>query len=282
VWGTIGYFIVVVAVPPLLHAMRALLGVEVEAGGPSEPGLEWMFYVAAVLTVLGALTSLGLPKRAALAVKAERGDFRALLAEPAFVRLLIFNTGIQLCLHGPMVLFPLYVRSRGGSMTDLSYLWVCMLVLEVPLIFASGKLFARFGVTQVMIAAAAAGGARWTICALTPSLMYVYPVQALHALVVTGLGVGTAMHAERIVPPRLRSTAQSSVVMVGASIGGVLSTILGGYVVDHAGVDTLFLVGGLGGLGWAVWARHLLRHDHHHQPHHQRAASNPEPGSLST
>ena len=259
VWGTIGYFIVVVSAPILLARARGLL--DIKAGvpnGPSEPGLELLFYLAAACLLVAVIGLVFLPKHAGLSAQAQRGDLRALLAEPAFTRVLLFSTGIQFFLHGPMQLFPLYVRSRGGTMTDLSHLWICMVLLEVPLIFGSSWLFARFGVTRMMLVAAAGGGVRWVVCALVPTLAGVYPVQALHALVVTGLNVGTALYVERIVPARLRSTAQSTVVMVGSSVGGVLSTTLGGFVVDRWGVDVLFLVGGAGALSWVLVAGRLL------------------------
>jgi PPP family 3-phenylpropionic acid transporter len=258
VWGTIGYFIVVVAAPPLLHAVRAPLGVEARSGGPSEPGLELVFYAAALLSLLGAGAALGLPRSEALMVSARRGDLRALLAEPAFLRVLAFNTGIQLFLTGPMTLFPLYVRSRGGSMTDLSHMWICMLLLEVPLIFLSGRLFERLGTARAMTLAGAAGGVRWTVCALVPSLGYAYPLQALHALVVTGISLGVAMHVEKIAPPQLRSSAQSIVVMVGSSVGGGLSSALGGVIVQRFGVDALYGAFGLGALAFTAWSRRAL------------------------
>jgi MFS family permease len=210
--------------------------------------------------VMAAWVAMSFPKHDGLSVQAQRGDLRALLGEPAFVRVLIYSIGIQFFIHGPMQLFPLYVRSRGGSMTDLSHLWVCMVALEVPLIFGSGRLFARFGVRRMMLVASAAQGVRWLACALVPTLAGVYALQTLHALVVTGLNVGTALYVEQIVPARLRSTAQSTVVMVGMSIGGVLSTTLGGVIVDRAGIDPLFLAGGLGALGWVAVGRRMLTH----------------------
>jgi PPP family 3-phenylpropionic acid transporter len=193
-------------------------------------------------------------------VRAQRGDLRALLALPAFLRVLVFTAGIQLFIQGPLVLFPLYVRSRGGHMQDVSHMWIWMLLLEVPLIFGSSRLFDRFGVTRVMIVAAVGGSLRWIACAAAPSLAYAYPVQLLHALVVTGLGVGTALHVEQIVPGRLRSTAQALTVMVGSSLGGMLSSVLCGAALDRFGVDPVYLAGGAGGLVWALaWSRPLVR-----------------------
>ena len=261
VWGTVGYLLVVVSAPRLLAMLRESGSVTAAAGpphGPSEPGAPLMFYVAAACCLVAAVCAALLPDRAGLALQARRGDVRALLAEGPFVRVLVFTTGIQLFLHGPMQLFPLYVRSRGGTMTDLSNLWICMALLEIPLIFGSSRLFSTFGVTRMMLLASAGGGVRWLVCSLVPVLSGVYAVQALHALVVTGLNVGTALYVEQIVPERLRSTAQSTVVMVGSSVGGVLSSVIGGAVVDRFGVDTLFFIGGTGALAW-VWAgRHLL------------------------
>lgn len=262
VWGTIGYFIVVVGAPWLLGQLRAALGIPVTPGGPSEPGLELLFYLAASCSLCAALFAAWLPKHAGLSMKAEPGALRALLRERPFIRVLIFAIGIQFFLHGPMQLFPLYVRSRGGSMTDLSRMWICMVLLEVPLIFGSGWLFARVGVARMMLIASAGGGVRWLLCALVPTLSGVYVIQALHALVVTGLNVGTALYVEEIVPPRLRSTAQSMVVMVGSSIGGVLSATLGGFVVERLGVDALFFAGGVGAIAWVLVGGRMLAHHH--------------------
>jgi PPP family 3-phenylpropionic acid transporter len=258
VWGTLGYLAVVVSAPLILARLRDAHGIELVEGGPSQPGLELMFYVAAALTLVGALATALLPRTSALSVRAERGDLRALLANRPYVRVLLFNIGVHFFMHGPMTLLPLYVRSRGGSMTDLSHMWICMLLLEIPLIFGSSALFARFGVGRMMLIASVAGGLRWVACGLAPSLSYVYPVQAAHALVVTGLNVGSALYVEQLVPARLRSTAQSTLVMVGSSVGGMLSTMLGGLIVDHAGVNTLYLGAGLGALAFTAYGQRLI------------------------
>jgi MFS transporter, PPP family, 3-phenylpropionic acid transporter len=260
VWGTVGYLLLIVVSPSWLQAQRDALGLRVVPGGPSEPGLELLFYLAAALSVGAAITALGLRGPPSLSLRAQRGDLRALLALPAFVRVLVFSAGIQLFIQGPLVLFPLYVRARGGDMSDVSHMWIWMLLLEVPMIFGSGWLFERFGVTRVMIVAAVGGSMRWIACACAPSLALAYPVQLLHALVVTGLGVGTALHVEQIIPGRLRSTGQALVVMVGSSLGGMLSSVLCGAALDQFGVDAVYLVAGAGGTLWALaWWRPLVR-----------------------
>ena len=260
-WGTLGYLLTVVTTPIAARLWREAHGVPVIAGGPSEPGLEVMFYLAALLSLAGAAFALGIRSDGAVAQRAARGDFRLLLANAAFVRVLVFTVGIQLFVSAPMLFFPLYVRARGGSVSDVSHMWIWMLLLEAPLIFVSGRLFERFGVARMITAAAAGGGLRWLVCACLPSLTFVYPMQLFHALLVTGLGVGTSLYVERVVPGRLRSTGQALVVMVGASIGGVASSTLGGAIVDRFGVDPLYFGYGAGAMLWsAAWWR-ALEHD---------------------
>jgi MFS family permease len=160
-----------------------------------------------------------------------------------------------------MQFFPIYVRSRGGTVSDVSQMWIWMLLFEAPLVFMSGRLFARFGVARVMTTAAAAGGLRWLICACLPSLTFAYPVQIVHALVVTGIGVGTSLYVEQVVPGRLRATAQALAVMMGSSIGGVASAAIGGAIMDRYGINPLYFGYGAGALLWSLSWWRVLGHD---------------------
>lgn len=253
VWGTVGYLISVVSMPHLLDALQASQGLVAEPGGPSEPGLHYAFLIATALIWLAVPFAIGLPQTDGLGARAERGEYRTLLREPTYLRLLAFNFGGYFFLHGPMVLFPVYVRARGGDMGDLSRLWVWMLMLEIPLVALSGRVFERLGPRRMIALAVGAGGLRWMVCAASAELAPVYPFQLLHALVITGLIVGCALYVERLIPERLRSTAQSGLTMTSA-LGGILSSTLGGALLDRAGVDALYWAGGVGAALWAVAA----------------------------
>jgi PPP family 3-phenylpropionic acid transporter len=261
VWGTLGYLLMVVCAPIFARLWRHAHAVPVIPGGPSEPGLESMFYLAALLSLAGAACALGLRSDGAVSQRAARGDLRLLLANPAFVRVLVFSIGLQLFISAPMQFFPIFVRSRGGSVSDVSRMWIWMLLLEAPLIFVSGRLFERFGVARVMTTAAAAGGLRWLICSCLPSLTFVYPVQLIHALVVTGISVGTSLYVEQVVPGRLRATAQALAVMMGSSIGGVASSAIAGSIMDRYGVNALYFGYGAGALLWSLSWWRVLGHD---------------------
>jgi MFS family permease len=133
-----------------------------------------------------------------------------------------------------------------------------MLALEIPLVALSGVWFRRFGGRTLLGIGIASGAARWLVSALSAPMWLVYAAQLLHGVTVGGLMVGAPIYAEAVVPDRLRATAQGALSMVGGGLGGILSTLAAGYLVERAGPTAPALVGGLGalaltlGLPWLV------------------------------
>jgi PPP family 3-phenylpropionic acid transporter len=248
VWGTVGFLLLVVGFPHLLDAVQSARGLERVAGGPSEPGLEVMFPITAGAIALGALIALALPRGGEMELRAPKGDWRRLFRHPPFVRLLGFTLVAYLCLQGPMSIFPIYVRSLGGTLDSVSHMWILMLALELPLVFYSGSSIARVGPRGLLAIGTLAGGIRWTACGLLSNLAAVYPFQILHGVVVAGLVIGGPLYVEAVVPERLRSTGQGVLAMVGVSMGAVTSQLGTGILLELGGTRAPYLVGGLGAL----------------------------------
>jgi len=258
VWGTVGFLLLVVGFPPILHELQAARGLARVPGGPSEPGLEVMFPITAGVVLIGALIALALPRGGEMALRAPRGDWRRLLRHRPFVRLLAFALLAYACLQGPMSIFPIYVRSLGGSLDSVSQMWILMLALEIPLVFFSGSSIARFGPRGLLAIGVLAGGVRWTACGLAPDLAFAFPFQILHGVVVAGLVVGGPLYVEAVVPERLRSTGQGMLAMVGVSIGAVASQLGTGVLLELGGPRAPYLVGGIGALALVALLPWLL------------------------
>jgi PPP family 3-phenylpropionic acid transporter len=248
VWGTIGFFALVLAFPPALHALQRARGLARRPAGISEPGLEVMFPTTAVLLLIGALVAFALPREGAVSIRAPRGDWRRLLRHGPFLRLLGFTLVAYLCLQGPMSLFPVYVRAHGGSLDSVSRMWILMLIPEIPFILLSGAGLARFGPRGLLAIGVFAGGLRWIVCGFAPSLAWIYPVQVLHGVVVTGLVIGGPLYVEAAVPERLRSTGQALLAMIGLGIGGACSQLTAGWLLERVGPDAPYVAGGIGAL----------------------------------
>jgi PPP family 3-phenylpropionic acid transporter len=247
-WGTVGFLVMMVSFPMLLHRIQAARGLVREPGGPSEPGLELIFYVAAAVSAVAAWIAWRLPRSGAMAVRSRRGDLRLLLRHPPYRRLLCFAFLGHLFHQAPIQFFPLFIRAHGGSIDTVSQMWILMLLIEIPLVYYLGVVVRRIGIRGLLTIGVLADGFRWLVCSLVGELSFLYPLMLLHGLVVAGLFVGSALYVEAAVPERLRSTGQGLLAMIGFSCAGVFSALGGGLLLERFGPDTVCRVAGIGGL----------------------------------
>ena len=255
VWGTVGYLLLVLIFPWILSRYQAWHGLVPGTGGISEPGLEIMFAVAANLVFVAALLGLFLPRKGVVSLRAKRGEWKSLLASQAYCRFLLFAFGAYLLSNGPMWLFPIFIRTRGGDVATIRRMWLYMLVIEIPLILATGSGLKRMGPRGLLGLGVFANGLRWVLCALINDLRVLAFVQMLHGLTVVGLLMGGPLYLDVIAPQRLRSTAQAVLATVGVGIAGIASNLGSGWLLDHAPIGVLYASAGAGSavLGALVW-----------------------------
>ena len=102
------------------------------------------------------------------------------------------------------------------------------------------------------------GGLRWLVCATSDDPWILFAVQSVHAVTVLGLMLGAPLYLEQIVPARLRSTGQAVLAVVGAGVGGMVSTTASGWFLEHLGVDGPYVIGGAGAVLLGLAGRKLL------------------------
>jgi MFS transporter, PPP family, 3-phenylpropionic acid transporter len=251
VWGTVGYGVFVVGFPYLLAAISAARGT---AATPdvSQPALAVMFPVTAGVMLVAAAIAFALPRSSAPEPSSARGEWRRLLAHRPFVRLSGVTFLGYVALQGPMGIFPIFVRAHGGGIDTVSHLWVLMLTLELPLIAFLGASLQRVGPRGLLATGLVAGGVRWLVCGFAPESEWMVPVQVLHGIVVAGLVIGSPLYVEAVVPEQLRATGQNLLAVVGVSVGGLVSFLGAGWLIDASGVDTPYRVGGIAALAVAA------------------------------
>jgi len=257
-WGTIGYFILIMVFPWMLQIFAGPLEQRVFDANVSQPGLGLMFPITASLVLVASFIAFFLPKKGAVALRAARGDWRELIHNRAFLRFLCFSLIAHFLMHGPMWLFPLFVRSRGGDLTTIRDMWVLMLLVEIPLVFSTGSGLKRLGARGLLGVGVLIGGMRWTLCALINEPTLLFAVQALHGVTVVGLNLGSPLYLDVVAPEKLRSTAQGILSMVGSGIAGIASNISAGWLMDRSGIDLLYLICGLGALALGALAWWIL------------------------
>ncbi len=242
-WGTIGYFVIVVIFPWLLQHGPGLA----PAVAPRSPSdLSLMFPVTAALVFSSALIAFFLPRSGAVGLRAARGDWHALFKINAYVRLLFYSLAVNLLLYGPMWLFPVFVRSRGGDVSTVRGMWIVMLVFEIPLVLSTGRGLKRLGPRGLLAAGVFFGGVRWLLCAWITHPFWLYAAQALHGVTVVGVNLGGPLYLDAVTPGKLRSTAQAVLSMASVGIAGIISNVGSGWLLDHGGIDAIYWVGGIG------------------------------------
>lgn len=258
VWGTVGYFILILVFPWALQNFPPALEHDAAVAGVSQPGLGLMFPITAGLVLVAALIAFFLPKKGVVGLRAARGDWRELIGNRPFLRFLLFSLVVHFLMHGPMWLFPLFVRSRGGDLTTIRDMWVLMLLVEIPLVLSTGSGLKRLGARGLLGVGVLIGGMRWTLCALINEPTLLFAVQALHGVTVVGLNLGSPLYLDVVAPEKLRSTAQGILSMVGSGIAGIASNISAGWLMDRSGIDLLYLICGLGALALGALAWWIL------------------------
>ena len=246
VWGTVGFAITVVGFPWLLDYWQQSQGMVTGTDGDPEPGLRLMFVLGAITAALTIPFALALPQNAVSHARAARGEWRSLLRNRNFVRILVVTVLAYACIQGPMALFPILVRAQGGGLDAVSEMWLLMIALEIPLIFFFGKAVGRTGPRGVIAIGLLASSVRWTVSGFVDDLTIVAAVQLLHGVAVWGLILGAPLYVDLSVPARLRSTAQGLLAMVGIAFGGMLSTFAAGWLVEFYGAAMPARVGGIG------------------------------------
>ena len=263
-WGTVGFLASVLIFPAALDRVQQWQGLSPAPGGPSEPGLGVMFLGTAAIVLLASAIGLALPKEGLASLRAARGEWRTLLRRGPMRRMLVFAFCAYLFVTGPMGLLPVYVRAHGGTLETVQNMWILMLIVEIPLILCTGMGLQRIGARGLLAAGVLAGGVRWTVCGLTANPYWIYPVQMLHGVMVTGLMMGGPLYVDRVAPGRLRSTAQGLVAMAGLGIGGIASNTAAGWLLDNVSANAPYLIGGVGALvvGLAIpWILPSVAHE---------------------
>jgi MFS transporter, PPP family, 3-phenylpropionic acid transporter len=178
-----------------------------------------------------------------------------LLTMPVFAAFLLAIGAI----HGAHAAFytfgALHFKSLGFSGATFGWLWAVSVIVEIGVFAYSKQLVARFGATQLIIAAGVASVIRWGGMSLNPSFGMVLLLQVLHGLTYGAGHLGAIHFIARAVPTLGAGTAQGLYSAIGSGFITGLATLASGYLYPVLGGQTFLAMGALAGAGLvaAVW-----------------------------
>ncbi|CAH0304549.1 MFS transporter [Roseomonas sp. CECT 9278] len=185
------------------------------------------------------------------------GAFRAVLALPAFRRVLVVSALIQGSHAAYYAFGSIHWAQSGVAPSVIGLLWAWSVVAEVAL-FAWGRPVAdRLGARGLALVAAGAGVLRWAVTAQTAALPALVAAQALHALTFGAMHLATMRVMQARVPAAVAGTAQT---LLAAGIGAVMmvATLAAGWGYAAVGGGVFWGMAGMCGAGGALLLRGWL------------------------
>lgn len=232
----------------------------------------WLVATGCALTVLAAHLLPKLPARVLAGRETMREPLwhakqpRQLLANKTFLAFLVAAGGSQAA-HAAMLNYGTLIWQQQGLTAGTSgALWAIAVLAEVALFAGSGKLLARYGAANILIAGAALSVLRWVLMAFNPPLALLVPLQVLHAVTYGGSHIGAIYFIAQAVPPAMQGTAQALYATIASGIAMGAATLFAGRLLaaygstaSYAAMGAVALVAlGAGVLLRRTWQGNML------------------------
>lgn len=223
-------------------AANVAVGAWVTSAGPGV--VIWVMAAGfAVTAVLGALH----PGAGAAARRdqATSKEIAALMRTPVFL-LFAVTTALLQGSHGVFYVYSaLDWQDQGLTPALIGWLWATGVLAETVVMLGPARGWVtRLGPALALALAAGAAGLRWGGFSLSPDLIWLWPLMAMHAFTFALAHLGAMAFVAAAVPPRMTGSAQGAVSgIVGGSINaGAL--FLAALIVDRAGIDWAYAMAG--------------------------------------
>ncbi len=236
-WGSIGYAFTV-----------TLFGHIIEKFG-------WQFHFAGygIYVLMLLITAYSIKDNSYMRVKAKRQKLKKegkelKSSDKNILRLFknkeyIFILFIILLIFIPAMMVFVYlapiIKSVGGDSTDLGYTLFFNALSEAPIFFAAKYFLKRFKTKTLLLFSASAYLLRIVIAAVAVSPTYMLFFGMMQSLSFGVFLVTVRYYVQKVAPDELKTTAQSIALMAGFGAGGIIASLLGGYLIDNFGLDIM-------------------------------------------
>jgi PPP family 3-phenylpropionic acid transporter len=112
---------------------------------------------------------------------------------------------------------------------------------EIPVMLYSGRLVSRFGLERMLAFSFVIYAVRCVLYAFMPAPIWALPINLLNGLSFGLFWVCSVMYVSHMAPDSLRATSQTLLTAV-LSLANVVGAPFGGYIFDHSGPSSLFLI----------------------------------------
>jgi PPP family 3-phenylpropionic acid transporter len=203
-------------------------------------GLQWMFWVYALLMALNLFTV----RYITFAHNASATPFwhgvRSLLANRRWVLFLLmaFMAGIGFAQHNNYM--SVLMQNLGASKSAIGIAMTVSILSELPIMFFSGLLLRKFKAQGLLFVALAASGLRCILYSLAGSPQAMIAIQLGHGLTFPLLWIAGVTYASENAPTGLGATAQGLFGATVVGFGVATGSLLGGFLLDRMSIAGMY------------------------------------------
>jgi PPP family 3-phenylpropionic acid transporter len=140
--------------------------------------------------------------------------------------------------------FSLYLQATFPG-TGVSMLWAIGPLAEIVTIWFSGPLIKRFGIRVMLIVSLAAISIRLGLFIVAPSITVVAAAQLLHAFCFGTFHTAAVAYISAKIGHEKRGMGMAIYSAIGCSLGSLLASVTGGFLIESRGFSFLFGIYGL-------------------------------------
>jgi PPP family 3-phenylpropionic acid transporter len=223
----------------------------------------WTVLAMVFLTLLAFMASLVIPRMQETQESGENADFQSIqqvLKKPVVMGLFAVFLLMQMGHAIYYTYFSLYMADLGYSFQMIGLLWALGVVAEIAVFFVLHHFFERFSLGFLLWVSLLLAAIRWGVIAWAAEhLWLVLLVQLFHAMTFAVHHAVAMQYISRYFSGRTKGRGQALYHSIAYGFGGVLGSLLGGYLWSHFGGSWAFVLGGVGGLlalALAFWVIH--------------------------
>jgi len=242
-WGSIGFILTVTALGILFEKISIEL-----------------MPIALIMTMTGIwLMSLTVPESASRHLSLDHQPLRDILKQPAILAFLAICF-LTLLSHGPYYTFySIYLEQHGYTRTLIGQLWALGVIAEVIIFLFMHRFLPHYGLRLVLILSLALSTLRWLLIGFFPdSLPILLFAQLLHAASFGTFHAAAIAWVHHHFVGKNQARGQALYSSVGFGAGGVLGSLLSGYLWISPGPTMTFFLAAMSTLlAWVIALRWL-------------------------
>jgi PPP family 3-phenylpropionic acid transporter len=240
IWGSIGFVAAVFATGWAINAGLLLL--------ECVPTVVFLAFSSMVLV------ALCLPSRSVRRADLDQGSLKTIIKRPGVVAFFLAFFLIQMA-HGPYyTFFSVFLKERGYDASQTGWLWSLGILAEIFLFWHFHKLFPRFSVRAMLLAAIALSVLRWLLIGWwVENLIALSIAQILHAASFGATHVSAMQFIHRHFGAGHQGKGQALYSSLSFGLGGMVGSYLSGEVWASFGPEFVFsAAAGVTLLAWII------------------------------